>query len=91
MEYSHDLEQKESQYQQADLRTKQLRNDSQRYNELKHEYDEKVTVVFVSIFDWVSHFNIDKCTIHFHLISFIFQSNQLSLLRERLKNTQHHR
>ena len=48
MEYSHDLEQKESQYQQADLRTKQLRNDSQRYNELKHEYDEKVTVVFVN-------------------------------------------
>ena len=49
MEYSHELEQKESQYQQADLRTKQLRNDAQRYNELKHEYDEKVTIVFANI------------------------------------------
>ena len=49
MEYSHGLEQKESQYQQADLRTKQLRNDAQRYNELKHEYDEKVTIVFANI------------------------------------------
>ena len=67
MEYSHGLEQKESQYQQADLRTKQLRNDAQRYNELKHEYEEKVNVklnfrvgVNVMIEPTSYHFNTER-------------------------------
>ena len=59
MEYSESLERKETQYQHSDSETKKLKDDFQRYNEFKHEYDDK--------------------------------SNQLALLRERLKNTQHHR
>ena len=58
-EYSEQLQQKENQHQQAEAQTRKLKDDFQRYNELKHEFDDK--------------------------------SNQLALLRERLKNTQHHR
>ena len=58
-EYTQSLEEKEAQFQHSDSEVKRLRNVFQRYNELKHEHDEK--------------------------------SNQLSLVRERLKNTQHHR
>ena len=59
LEYTGQLEQKEEQYQHSEAETKQLKSTVQRYNELKHEHDEK--------------------------------TNQLSLVRERLKNTQQHR
>merc|ERR1712141_724920 len=58
-EYTQSLEEKEAQFKHSESEVKRLRNVFQRYNELKHEHDEK--------------------------------SNQLALVRERLKNTQHHR
>ena len=59
LEYTGQLEQKETQYQRSETETRELRTLAQRYNELKHEHDEK--------------------------------TNQLTLVRERLKNTQNFR
>ena len=59
LEYNDQLEQKDTLYQRSEVESRQLKTLIQRYNELKHEFDEK--------------------------------SNQLTLVRERLKNTQHHR
>ena len=59
LEYAGQLEQKETQYQRSETETRELRALAQRYNELKHEHDEK--------------------------------TNQLTLVRERLKNTQNFR
>ena len=48
MEYATTLEQKEIEYQQSEAQVKQLRNIAQRYNELKHEHDEKVVIVVLN-------------------------------------------